>query len=159
MYSPCRGPSSPWTSCWSPCRRWRCSQSRSPRSQSHIRPSLSSTQILEQKDFSIFKGFYCVLRSVRLSDFIKVYGKYWTSQNWSGRNIRTENPANFTEGNISFILGMIFRFKGSKRKRYFSIWGISWIGLLWNVLFTLLYKIDVKQTRIKVYCCDVVDGW
>ena len=24
------------------------------------------------------------------------------------------------------------------------------------MLFTLLYKIDVKQTRIKVYCCG---GW
>ena len=109
--------------------------------------------------FSIFKGFYCVLRPVRLSDFIKVYGKYWTSQNWSGRNIHTENPANFTKEILVLYWVMIFRFKGSKRKRYFSIWGISWIGLLWNVLFTLLYKIDVKQTRIKVYCCDVVDGW
>ena len=99
---------------------------------------------------------------VRLSDSIKVYSKYWTFQNWSGHNIHTENPANFTEEILVFYWVWFFDFKANKRDEdeidsgylNFAFW--SWIGLLWNVLFTLLYKIDVKQTRIKVYCCG---GW
>ena len=51
---------------------------------------------------SIFKGLCTALCSVRLSDSIKVYSKYWTFQNWSGHNIHTENPADFTKEILAF---------------------------------------------------------